>query len=91
MYDHLILSRVKCLITIGSFIISSSLKALLKVLALSDITKEGIDLRATYLLKHLRNAAAVRFGTTSKCTALVMQHVNKHIHTFRSFSLEDLT
>ena len=54
------------LITLGSFIIfSSSFEALLKVLALTDITKEGTDLRATYLLKYLRNAAAVMFETNS--------------------------
>ena len=41
--------------TIASFIIfSSSLEGLLKVLVLSEVTKEGADLRATYHLKTLK-------------------------------------
>ena len=44
--------------------------------ALSDNTKEGLERRATNLLKHLRNASEVIWGTTSKGTALVEQQVN---------------
>ena len=52
-----------------------------KVFALSEITSRGIPLLAVNFLKHLRKVRAAKSGTNSRCTARVMQHVNKAIQT----------
>ena len=62
-----------------------SFAASLNVPPLSVIIVDGIPLRN--LLKLLMNPSDVKFGTTSKCSALTTQHVYKQIQTFGFSSL----
>ena len=59
----------------------------LNVPPLSVATVDGIPLRAVNLLKLLMNPSEVKFGTTSKCSALTMQHVYKLTQTLGLSSL----
>ena len=54
----------------------------LKVLALSDIIREGVPRLAENRLKLPINVVVVRSRIKSRCTARVVQHVYKHSHTF---------
>jgi hypothetical protein len=54
----------------------------LKVLALSEIIRDGVPCLAVNRLKLLRKVSALRSGTKSRWTALVVQHVYRHSHTF---------
>ena len=58
------------------------LAAASKVRPLSDNIRCGIPRLAMNLFMHRRKASVVRSGTTSKCTALTIQHVNKHTHAY---------
>ena len=60
--------------------VSSSLRrtsSFLKHVPLSDIIKLGIPLLEIKRFRAQMNDDAVRFGTTSRWTALVTAHVNK--------------
>ena len=57
------------------------LAADLNVFALSDTIFCGKPLLAVNLLKHWMKASAVIYGTMFKCTALVIQQVNRQIQT----------
>ena len=70
-----------------------SLAADLHVFALSDIITEGNPLRLTKRRNACRNDSAERASVSSKCTALVAAHVNKHMYVlaFSFYSIRDLT
>ena len=64
-----------CEMLLHSRVIVISRAAGLNVLLLSGTTNEVLPRLAVNLLKLLRDASAVRSGTSSKWMALVMQHV----------------
>lgn len=59
-----------------------TLDARLKVLALSDKIFDGIPLLLEKRLKQFMKVLALRLGTSSRCTARVVQHVNKQSQLF---------
>ena len=65
----------------------NSSAAALKVVALSDIISWGVDLCPVNRRNARRNVSVDRSATTSRCTALVVAQVNRHIYTLTSSSL----
>ena len=61
------------------------LAADLNVFPLSEISLRGKPRLAVNRLKLLMKASVVISGTSSKCTALITQHVYKQIHTLFPF------
>ena len=56
----------------------SSLSAATKLLLLSLVTSYGLPLMATIQLNAFRKSVVLNEKATSKCTALVVEHVNRH-------------
>ena len=65
--------------------------AALNVFPLSETNFLGNPRRAENLFNTLMNVGAARSVTISKCTALVVQHVNKPIQTLLDWSFLTLT
>ena len=69
----------------------NNLEVALKVLALSDTMSGGVPLLEQKRLKQFTNVDANRSGTSSRCTALVTQHVNNAMYDLTMFPFEALT
>jgi len=67
---------------VNNFLKSSA--ADMKVEALSDTSRFGKDLRYENCLNTCKKVSSDRSVTTSRCTALVLAHVNKHMYALDS-------